>query len=223
MNSQIIVTALFLIGFVAIIALTEYLHKRFSLNSEFTRKIAHVLASLSSLVFIFVFDSFWYVLFIGFIFFFVLFIGKYKNAFRSIDSVRRKTGGSYLLPVSICILFYFSNKLDNTLIFVLPILILGISDPLAATFGMAFHNKTRKITILDYTFDKTILGSMVFFLSTFFISWLTLSFFNYAMKEALMLSLVIAILNTFIELISSKGIDNISVPLLTMMLLLLVR
>jgi dolichol kinase len=99
---------------------------------------------------------------------------------------------------------------------------LGISDPLAATFGMTFHNKTRKITILDYTFDKTILGSMVFFLSTFFISWLTLFFFDYSMKEALMLSFVIAIVNTLIELISSKGIDNLSVPLMTMMVLLLV-
>lgn len=70
---------------------------------------------------------------------YTFFIGKYRNAFKSIDSVKRKTGGSYLLPVSICILFYFSNTQSNTLIFVLPLLILGISDPLAGTFGMMYR------------------------------------------------------------------------------------
>ncbi|RLD54524.1 MAG: hypothetical protein DRJ05_14490 [Bacteroidetes bacterium] len=223
MNFQIITTVLFLIGFVAIIVLTEYLHKRFSLNPEHTRKIAHVMASLSSLVFVYAFDSYWYVFIIGFIFFVTLLVGKYNNAFKSIDSVKRKTSGSYLLPISICVLFYFSNTQGNNLIFVLPLLILGISDPLAATFGMMYRANTRKIIILNYTFDKTVLGSMVFFISTLFISIITLHLFGYQTREVFIISLAIAVANTLIELVSSKGIDNLSVPLMTMAILILTQ
>jgi dolichol kinase len=219
MIHQTLFTILFIIGFGCIIYFVEYLHHHFAIHSEYTRKIAHSLATLSSLILIYTFESHWYILFIGIFFFLVLFIAKRNDLFKSIDSVNRKTGGSYLLPVSVYLVFYISRTSSNDLIFILPILLLGISDPLAGLFGTYFRNRTRRITLFNYQFDKTILGSGVFFISSLIITLITLYAFDYELVKILFLSVLIAGTTTIVELISPYGIDNLSVPLVTVLLL----
>jgi dolichol kinase len=223
MNYQLIFTILFLIGFITILFFAEFLYKKIEVKSEYTRKFAHVFATLSSLSFVLIFQSHWYVLFLGLTFFFILYIGKKNNKFKSIDSVERKTGGSYLLPIAIYIMFYISDIFDTTLYFILPILILGISDPLAGIFGTHFKQKTRNIKIGKYLFNKTIIGSTAFFISTFLLTLITLYFFGFSIQNILILAILISLIDTFVEIISSKGIDNITVPLITFLTLFLYR
>ena len=223
MNYQIIFTILFLIGFITILFFAEFLYKKNDVKSEYTRKFAHVFATLSSLSFVLIFQSHWYVLFLGLTFFFILYIGKKNNKFKSIDSVERKTGGSYLLPIAIYIMFYISDVFDTTLYFILPILILGISDPLAGIFGTYFKQKTRVIKLGKHLFNKTIIGSTAFFISTFFLTFITLYFFGFSIQNILILAILISLTDTFVEIISSKGIDNITVPLITFLILFLYK
>lgn len=220
MISQILLTVLFMIGFSSILFFSEYLHKHFAINGEYTRKIAHILATLSSLILIFTIESHWYILFLGLVFFFLLFLGKRKGYFKSIDPENRKTAGSYLLPISIYIAFYISRSLNNDLIFILPVLLLGISDPLAGLFGVYFKSRTKNITIFNYQFDKTILGSGVFFISTLIITPIVLYTFDYEFLRLFILSIVIACTITVTELISPYGTDNLSVPLMTILILI---
>ncbi len=222
MNLQLIVTALLFFGFIFIMIFTEYVQKRYKVNSEHTRKFAHITASLSSLIFIFTVESHWYVLFVGGTLGLVLFIGKQKGYIKSITSVDRKTGGSYILPFSIYLIFLISDIFDNDLLFILPILILGISDPLAGIFGRKYKNKTKEISVLPYNFNKTFLGSSIFFISAFLISLLSLYFFDYSISNIILLSILIAISTTIVEIVSSKGIDNISVPLVGVFILIII-
>ena len=221
--NQIVVTALFSIGFILIIIFNEYLFRKYNLKPEYSRKLAHILACLSSLLFLVTLNSHWSVLFLGLSFFIILYLGKKHNKTKSIDSVKRKTIGSYILPVSIYLLFFISEKLANDLYFVLPLLILGISDPLAGLFGTYYKNNTRTINFVNITFNKTILGSVVFFISSFLISIITLYLFNFEISKTLGISLTIAVFTTITEIVSSKGIDNISVPLMTTLLLYIVN
>ena len=221
MSLQFIVTALLFVGFIFIMIFTEYVQKRYGVASEHTRKFAHISATLSSLIFIFTVESHWYVLFVGGTLGLVLFIGKQKGYIKSITSVDRKTGGSYILPISIYLTFLISDLFDNDLLFILPILILGISDPLAGILGRKYKNKTKKISVLSYTFNKTILGSSVFFISAFLISLLSLCFFDYSLNKIILLSSLIAVSTTITEIISSKGIDNITVPLSAVFILMI--
>jgi len=220
---QTLYTLLFLAGFLSLIFLCEFLYKRFNLKAEITRKFAHIISSLFSLIFLFTFQSFWYVIILGISFFLILFIGKHFNIFKSIDSVERKTAGSYLLPISICLLFLFSKENNNNLFFTLPILVLGISDPLASIFGTIYRNRTKKIVLFKKEFDKTYIGSIVFSISTFIISIVVLNLYSFSGRELVLLSIGITAVATLIEILSSNGIDNITVPHTVLLILFLIE
>jgi len=219
MIDQIIITILFFAGFWCIIYAAEYLHRHYAINPEYTRKMAHSLSTLASLIFIFTIKSHWYILILGVFFFLLLLAAKRKNIFKSIDAVNRNTAGSYLLPLSVYAVFYISRTSGNNLIFILPILLLGISDPLAGFIGIYFKKHTKKINLFNYQLDKTILGSSVFFISTLVISLITFYLFDYELSKLLFLSIFIAMATTVTELLSPFGTDNLTVPLMTVFLL----
>jgi phytol kinase len=219
MIEQILITFLLMLGFLAIILASEFLYKRFKLPTEYTRKGSHIIASLSSLLIIVLIDSHWYILILGLFFFLLLFIGKKVGLFNSIDRVDRKTGGSYLLPVAIYISFFFADILDEKLYFVLPILLLAISDSLAGFTGMYFQNKTKKIKLFSKELNKTYLGSSVFFLSAFLISVPVLCWFNYTGLNCLIWALSISLVSTLTEMLSSRGLDNLTIPLVSILMI----
>lgn len=208
MNIQLIYTLIYLVGFFCIIQLTELIYHKFHINAEITRKIAHVLGSLSSLSFLLLFNSHWYVLIIGVAFFLLLFISKLKGIYSSIDSIERKSIGSYLLAVSIYNIFLISELAEDKLYFVLPLLILGISDPMAGLVGTSFK-KARQIKILSMIFQKTYIGSITFFISTFVLTFI----FDFKDENILFVGFYFAFPLTLIEIISNRGLDNLTVPL----------
>jgi phytol kinase len=219
MSNQILYAVGFLLAYLGVIALMELLHRRYDIGAEITRKIAHTSATISSLLFLLAFDSYWYVLILGIIFFVIFYIGRRYNILKSLESVGRKTSGTYLLPLSVFIVFLISQKLDNQMFFILPILIVGISDPLAGYFGYAYQHKTQKIILLGLAFDKTILGSMVFLASSFIVSLLVLIAFGFSGQTLLISTILVTITSTFVEMISERGFDNLTVPLAVMALL----
>ncbi len=221
MNEQLAFTIIFAIGFILLLVLNEFIYKRYHINAEYSRKFAHIFASLSSLAFLATIQSHWYLLFLGALFFLILYIGKRYHKLKSIDSVQRKTAGSYLLPIAIYTVFFIAEKSNSELFFILPILILGISDPLAGIFGTYFRTKTKQIKLAGRPIDKTILGSSIFFSATLLISLITLSFFEYPFGKLLAISITIAFIDTFVEMVSVRGYDNLTVPLTTILLLFL--
>lgn len=218
--SQFVFMIVLMGGLMLILWLSEYLHKTQLLRTEYTRKLAHVLGSLSSLIFIYIFDSFWYVVGIGVFFFSLLLIGKRKSIFNSIDGIKRKSSGSFLLPIAICGLFIVANVKGDDLLFVLPILVLGISDSLAGVFGIRFEQHTSKVVLFGRVLEKTYLGSAVFFWSALLISIAVLNAYHLSFAQATTLALVIAISSMIVELISTRGFDNIWVPLVVLITLM---
>jgi len=219
MLNQTIITFLFFTGFCGIIYTAEYLHRHYAINPEYTRKMAHSISTLASLILIFTIDSHWYIFILGLFFFLVLLIAKRRKLFKSIDAVNRSTAGSYLLPVSVYTVFYISRTSGNNLMYILPVLLLGISDPLAGLSGTYYRTRTKAITLFNHQLDKTILGSGVFFISSLIISLITLYCFDYDFSQVLVLSAMISIATTLTELISPYGTDNLTVPLITVFLL----
>ena len=194
----------FLSYYVFIIVFCEWLYKK-GLHPEYTRKVAHTASTLSCLLIPVCFTSHRYVLVLGILSFLILYIGYRKQLFSSIDSVNRKTYGSYLLPISFGFVYCVFILLQNKLFFVLPILILGISDPLACVFGKMYKSKIVR-------FNKTAIGSLAFLISTFIISsWvLMLQMDGF---QAVGTALGISIITTVVELFSPKGSDNLTIPL----------
>lgn len=215
---QLLYIIIFLTGFMGIIQLSELLYLKFKVNSEITRKIAHILGSLSSLSFLLLFKSHWYVLIIACAFFLLLLISKRKGIYKSIDLVERETIGSFMLPVSIYLLYLIFELTNNKLYFVLPVLILGISDPLAGLVGIS-NKGAKQIHILAYNFQKTYLGSLSFLFVTLMLTILTFYFFNFSSQNILLLGLFFAFVTTIVEMLSKRGLDNLTVPLVTALLI----
>jgi len=206
MMIQILSTFVFLCGFLLILLLCETLHKKWGVSAEYTRKIGHAASSIASIALVYLVDSHWYVLALGILLFFLLYIGKRKKLFISIDGVSRETEGSYLLPVAIYLMFLFAELTSSRLVFILPVLILGISDTLAGLANGWMRNGSTKS-------GKTFYGSAAFFISAMLISWITLHLFGYNLNMQIRTALALAVVSTIAEFFSYKGFDNLTVPL----------
>jgi phytol kinase len=219
MIGQIIFTFLLFCGFMGILVLSELIYKKFNLQTETTRKMSHIVATLSCLLLLVTIESHWYILVLGVFFFLLLYIGKKNGLFKSINAVERKTGGSYLLPVAIYISFLVYDILDNSLYFVLPVVLLAICDALAGLVGIQFKEKTSNIVLFGQKLQKTYLGSLTFLLSSIVICLVILGLYGYSLPNMIFWTCIIALVTTLTEMFSSRGLDNLTIPLVTILLL----
>lgn len=222
MGNQILLTVIFLIAIACLLIFTELIYRRYELKGEKTRKFAHFAATLATTTFPFLFNSHWYVLILATIFFIVLLVSKKIKQLQSINDIDRKSMGSYLLPVSIYVTFLISDLLGSKIMFILPMLVLAICDPMAGILGLNFKRKNRNIKIFGHTLHKTVLGSGSFFVSCFIICILALYFntmdFNF---KTFWLSAFIASVSTLVEMFSWRGTDNLLIPLSVLFMLVI--
>jgi dolichol kinase len=204
MNHQFILLFAFVGGYILLLIFCEFLNRRKNVSSEYTRKIAHFVSAFSVLIFPCVFKDEGYVLAICATFFVILFIANMKRILLSIDGVERRTGGSYLLALSVGICYHLSIWLENSILFTLPILILAICDPLAGIAGKRFHSR-------DILNGKTLAGSLTFMFSSLCISLFYLTTVHY--HSGFAVSLIIALVSSITELLSPRGTDNLTIPL----------
>ena len=219
--NTIILAFIYLIGITLLLVVNEMGYRKLKIKGEVSRKIAHVVSTLSVLPFPYLFPSHWYVLVMAFIFFLVLFITQYKTQLKSIHDIDRKSIGSYLLPLSIYITFLIAEHFNSKLIFILPMLILAISDPVAAIVGLSLKKYNHRIRIFGMDTGKSMFGSGAFFLSSFVLCLLAYCYSRGVCDVvALSLSLIVAFASTLGELFSWHGSDNLSVPLSVILVLL---
>lgn len=213
MDVQWCYTILFIAGFAALIALVEWIHRSLNIHAEYTRKMAHVLSCLSSLLFLYVFTTPVFVGIIAFVFTIVLYLGKRRMVLTGLEEIGRDSKGSYLLPPAIFISFSIALYLDNPRVFILSMLITGISDPLAGLSGKMFP-KTRPLSLFGTLhLSKSLTGLLLFFTSAFLITGIVLYSYQYRDSQLWMRSLAVALLTSMAEMLSPGGTDNLTVPL----------
>ena len=127
------------VGFLILFFIGELLLKFFKVSSEISRKFAHITSGLLACAFPFAFDSHWWVMAICASFLALLYLSAKFNFLKSINSVERKTYGSVLYPIAIYICFFLNQLLTNDSgqfqFYFTSVLILALSDPLAAIIG----------------------------------------------------------------------------------------
>lgn len=222
MGTQIALTFIFLIAIVFLLVFNELVYRRLGLKGEITRKLAHFTGTLSTLPFIYIFEDHWYVLVLAIFFFLVLFISRNGTQLKSIHDIDRKSLGSYMLPVSIYVTFLISHLAGNPFLFILPVLILAICDPAAGILGINLKKSNHRIRVWGLKTEKTWLGSGAFFVSAFIISIIALYFHRMAFDlKTFWLALGITLVSTIVELVSSRGLDNLFIPMSVLLVLVL--
>ena len=189
--------------FVLSVALIEYLFRNKNVRKESIRIIIRI---FTGLFFIFLYLNFniSYFVLIVFVSLFIMIFSFTFNIFTSIHSVERKTYGEIFFPLGVLITLWISYPFSS--IFLSSLLILTFADSLAVIPG--FLKKSQK---------KTILGSLVFFITSFII--LTLIFQSIDIYITVIISLIL----TFIEFISIYGLDDLFVPTIASILLLFLK
>ncbi|RLD69734.1 MAG: phosphatidate cytidylyltransferase [Bacteroidetes bacterium] len=222
MVNIIVLAFVYLVGIGILLAFNELNYRRFKVKGEITRKFAHFTSTLAVVPFPYIFTTHWYVLILSTIFFAVLYFTHRSKQLKSIHDIERKSVGSYLLPLAIYATFLISCLLENKLVFILPMLILAVCDPMAAILGMNIKKNNSKIKIFGRKLDKSWLGSGAFLFTSFVISIIALYFHREVFDlKTLWLALAIAVTSTLAELIGWRGSDNLTIPLSVVLVLVL--
>jgi len=207
-----IVSTIFLLLFV----IAEVARKKGN-SVESTRKFVHFGGAFVTIFFPFILNSHWTVLILAIGFALIMLLTKKYGLLQSVHGVERKSDGAIYHPIAIYSCFLYAQILNQPWFYVISILILAISDALAALVGKSYGANEY---LVEVGLRKTIEGSVTFFLTSFLITHLILLLAtNTGRLECVLIALLISIIVTVFEGISMKGADNLFIPLGTMFIL----
>lgn len=213
MDRVLIISIGYLMGISLLLVLNELNYRIWKIKGEYSRKIAHVLATLATVPFPYLFDSHWYVFGLALLFMAVLLISQRIKQLNSIHDVSRVSYGSFLLPISIYLTFLIYTWSGNPILYTIPILVLAVSDPLAAIIGMGFRKNNVSLSLPGGHSNKTLFGSLAFYVSSTVLCFGMLMRSGIDPNHVILVSPIIGFLGTLAELFSWRGSDNLSIPL----------
>ncbi len=193
-----------LLGF-SLIVLSHYLRKYRRISRETARKLVHIAHA-------FVvsgwpaFFGYTFVILGELLFVLVVLIAQEYRIFHDLKQVDRKTWGEFFLPLGVIWLALITPPIW---VFVSCLLLLGLSDGIAAIVGQRVKSKRYKV----FGQKKSVGGTVAFVMSACLIMTCVVLFSDISMSTQQILGVTIAvpILTAFAENVSPFGSDNISI------------
>jgi dolichol kinase len=208
----------------------EAIGKQFKWHQEFTRKIIHIGAGLWIWGILYFFDH-WYFGIIPFATFIVLnYVFYRQQSFKAMDTTE-STPGTVYFAISITLLFVWlwrtGEEVDRVPIAAAAVMAMTLGDAFASIIGRRWGKHTY--TVFGHTrswegtaaMAVTSLVGIVLTLSLLPGSVLSPNSVVMSGSEVIVLSLVGAAAAAVFEALSPAGIDNLSVPLLTGLVMVL--
>ena len=220
-NQDWITIIIYFFILLVLVVLSDILNKRYKLSGKITRRIVHIGVGLVVCTTPFTLNSWIQPALLASLFILANLVAIRKGLMQGIHSTRRVSYGTIFFPVSYLTLILLFWK-SNPEILIVSMLLLAISDPLAAIVGEKYGENYHA-----YLYDKkSYHGLMSVFISSFFLSILTLSglrlmnlFVEISYSGILLASLAVSIIAVPAEAVSFKGTDNLSLPLLSAVML----
>lgn len=188
-------------------------------GKEASRKYIHIMLSNWWIIAMIFFNSPLFACICPGLFIIINFISYKYNLIKAMErDENEKDGlGTVYYAVSLFVLAYLTfGPLNNTVLGLCAIIVMGYADGMAAIIGKAIKSPSFKIG----NATKTLAGCLTMFIITFIIVSGFLVFNNIAFWfiKAIIISLIV----TVVEAVSIKGTDNLTVPLITAGLLFLI-
>jgi dolichol kinase len=223
MTKEIINSVLLAGLFLSLFGIAEILYHKLKIKADDTRKIVHIGTGLLTILFPLMLGNHWFVLLLCVSFALILFLSLKFNLLPSINAIDRISYGSLWYPVAVYTCYLAYNYFHNNLLFFyLPVLTMAICDPVAAFFGKRWPY--GKFHIKQDT--KTVMGSAAFFFASVILTIVLFYLFssgNFRISNTLLIALLIAAATTVTEALSTKGLDNITIPVCVVLILTLVH
>lgn len=209
----LILVSLMVIGLILVV--NQELWRRKIIRGEAARKLAHI--TIGSFIATWPFYLSYSEIQIG------LLIGlagavvvRHWVIFPSIFDVKRRSVGDIAAPIIILLIAFLE---PTKTIFAVTILHIAFADGMAALIGSRFGHKTAYNIMKQ---KKTLVGTMTFYISSLMIMTIAAIFHpTIDMPAMLLYIVVIPLFTTVVENVSPRGLDNISVPVVVIALLLL--
>lgn len=188
-------------------------------RTELCRKALHVAMGLVTLSFPWIFERVWPVWLMagvaaGGLALLRLPLARATPLGRVLHGVKRDSWGEICFPLSVALLFTLMEQ--DAVRYVVPLLVLTLADAMAALVGLRYGTVGLRVG----NSQKSVEGWVAFFVVAFFAVHVPLLMGTpIGRAESLLIALTIALLVSEFELISSRGLDNLFVPLGTFALL----
>lgn len=193
-----------------IIGISTALQKFKVLGDEGARKFIHIGVSnwwILAWVFFQGENALWYAIVPPITFILLNYYSYKTNLIKSMERSGNGNLGTVYFPISLLILVIFTfGVINRPEIGAVGILVLGYGDGLAAVVGKAYGK--RKLVN-----NKSLEGSLTMLFVSFVVVLAILLVAGVSLVSTLIAAVVVSILSTLIELYTPKGLDNLTVPL----------
>lgn len=197
---------------VAFIVLSELIRRYLLWTSEVTRKIVHIGTGVLIFFACYFLESGAPLVIIGVFFTAFNFLCVRFNWFAGMHSTDRHTYGTVYYPLAFTLLVMAGWE-SHRYVIAGAMLILAVGDALAALVGQKI--KIRHVYFLSAD-RKTIEGSLAMFFSSWLAAGFTFAVFDVRIAgdiSPVLITFIIAAVATVVEAISSRGSDNLTLPL----------
>ena len=197
------------LGLGAIVLLAETLHRRISSNSELARKVVHIGTGNVILVAWWLQLPAWVGISASIVASIIALLSYYIPFLPGINSVGRKSLGTFFYAISIGILIAWFWPIQQFHYAALGILVMTWGDGLAGLIGQRFGQHPYEIWGMKKSWE----GSLTMAVTSYIVSCLILLSVQGNVWQTWVMPIAIALVATSLEAFSKLGLDNLTVPL----------
>lgn len=200
-----------IVGMLSLMGAVRYFGRRAGLAPEMQRKLIHVATGTAALAFPLLFTNALPVFILigaSIVVMLALRSGRLFDLGGVLHDVKRESYGEIYLALAIA--FTFFRSAGQPILYVLPLLVITLSDTASALVGTAYGR--RRFIVEDGS--KSFEGVAAFFILTWLIGLITLLLLTDADRtNVVVLSFLIAAFCALVEADSWRGLDNLFVPI----------
>lgn len=200
-----------------ILALGEGLRRGLNLSVEFTRKFVHIGVGMIAFPLVVLFKNWQFAIIPPLVFIAVNYLSYRRGIFLGMETGEKGQLGTVYFPISFSILIPLLWSQPALLVASLMPLTWG--DAFAAILGKRFG--ARKFAVLHQT--RSVEGSLAMFVFSLAATFLALGVFGQDVAVSLILGFATALVATLTEALSPWGIDNLTVPLVSALALVVLN
>ncbi|MEM1268938.1 MAG: hypothetical protein AAGI08_02715 [Bacteroidota bacterium] len=204
--------ALVVAALVALIVGLRVARGRGWLAPEESRKALHVGMGLVTVTFPFVFEGVWPVAVLFALAISAMLALRVVPALRGhagvLHDIQRDSYGDLYFPIAVLVLYLLAA--ETPILYVIPLLLLGLADAVAALVGVRYGTASYEAG----EGIKSAEGSLAFFTTAFLSTHVPLLLFTDTGRlETLLIAGIVGLLAMLLEAVAWKGLDNLFVPL----------
>lgn len=198
-----------------ILGLGEGLRRGLHLSVEFTRKFVHIGVGMISFALVALFKTWQWAIIPPAIFVIINYISYRRQIFSGMETGEKGQLGTVYFPISFVVLIPLLWQFPAILVTSLMPMTWG--DAFAAIIGQRYG--AHKFHVVGQM--RSLEGSIAMFVFSFVAVAITFLVFYAPIATALVTALIVAFVATLVEAFSPFGLDNLSVPITSAILLML--